>query len=281
VIAGVQYLAAEKTDAVKVWFIPVAERNFDEMAKLVKLAGEEASRQKLPLIAHAMGLREAKESLKAGATLLVHSVGDVPVDEEFLRLARENSAIYCPTLTVVDGYRRLYEAAESGTEPQIDDPNRCVDPETLSRIALTSSLGTGRADTTTAERRRARFATYAKIAPANLKAVRDAGIPIAMGTDAGNPLTLHGPSVYAEMEAMQAAGMTPMEVLVAATRNAAKACGRLERMGTLEAGKEADLLVVEGDPSQDIKNLRRIRYVMRGGVLRTLDELRPATAASP
>jgi imidazolonepropionase-like amidohydrolase len=83
------------------------------------------------------------------------------------------------------------------------------------------------------------------------------------------------------MEAMQAAGMTPMEVLVAATRNAAKAAGRLERMGTLEAGKEADLLVVEGDPSQDIKNLRRIRYVMRGGVLRTLDELRPATAASP
>ncbi|MCI0657084.1 MAG: amidohydrolase family protein, partial [Acidobacteria bacterium] len=279
--AGVRYLAAEKTDAVKVWFIPVQDRNFAEMAKLVKLAGEEAHRRKLPLIVHAMGLREAKESLRAGADLLVHSVGDVPVDDEFLRLARDNSVIYCPTLTVVDGYRRLWEAAESGAEPQVDDPNRCVDPETLSRIALTSKLGVPRADAATQERRRARFATYATIAPANLKAVRDAGIPIALGTDAGNPLTLHGPSVYAEMEAMQSAGMTPMEVLVASTRTAAQACGRADRIGTLEAGKEADLLVVEGDPSQDIKNLRRLRYVMRGGVLRSLDELRPAPASTP
>ncbi|MCI0408042.1 MAG: amidohydrolase family protein, partial [Acidobacteria bacterium] len=76
-------------------------------------------------------------------------------------------------------------------------------------------------------------------------------------------------------------GMTPMEVLVASTRTAAQACGRADRIGTLEAGKEADLLVVEGDPSQDIKNLRRLRYVMRGGVLRSLDELRPAPASTP
>ena len=60
---------------------------------------------------------------------------------------------------------------------------------------------------------------------ANLRRVRDAGIPIAMGTDAGNPLTLHGASVFREMEAMGEAGMTPMEVLVASTRNAARAMG--------------------------------------------------------
>jgi len=279
--SGIRYLSAEKSDAVKVWFIPVAERNFEEMAKLVQLAGEEAHRQKLPLIVHALGLREAKAALKAGANLLVHSVGDVPVDEEFLRLARSNSVIYCPTLTVVDGYRRLWEAAENGAAPQVDDPNRCVDPQTLARIALTAQMAGSRGDAATQERRRARFETYGKIAPANLMKVRDAGIRIAMGTDAGNPLTLHGPSVYAEMEAMQAAGMSPMEVLVAATRNAAMACGREDRFGTVEAGKQADLLVVEADPSQDIKNLRRLRYVVRGGVLRSLDELRPAAATSP
>jgi len=64
-----------------------------------------------------------------------------------------------------------------------------------------------------------------------------------MGTDAGNPLTLHGPAVYAEMEAMQAAGMSPSDVLVASTRTAALAMGRLEEIGTIEAGKVADLLV--------------------------------------
>jgi len=108
----------------------------------------------------------------------------------------------------------------------------------------------------------------------NLAKVHQAGIPIAMGTDAGNPLTLHGPSVYAEMEAMQEAGMSPADVLVAATRGGALAMGRLDDFGTIKAGKSADLLVIAGDPTRDIANLRKLRYVVRGGVMRALDELR-------
>src|SRR5437867_2606765 len=108
---GVRYLASHGSDAVKVWFIPVAERNFDDMTKAVLAAGEEARARKIPLIVHATGLKEATAALRAGANLLVHSVWDVPVDQEFLRLAKENRTIYCPTLTVVDGYRRLREAA--------------------------------------------------------------------------------------------------------------------------------------------------------------------------
>ena len=185
-----------------------------------------------------------------------------------------------PTLTVVDGYRRLSESAETGAAPEVDDPNVCVDPETLAHVALTASLGVKPPDQQASAKREARFAIYAKVAPANLRAVRDAGIPVVMGTDAGNPLTLHGPSVYAEMEAMQAAGLTPMEVLVASTRNGAQAMGRLTEWGTVEAGKAADLLVVEEDPSRDIKNLRRIRYVVRGGMVRSLDELRAASSPS-
>jgi len=101
-----------------------------------------------------------------------------------------------------------------------------------------------------------------------------------MGTDAGNPLTLHGASVYAEMEAMQAAGMTPMEVLVASTRGGALAMHRLDHFGTVEKGKQADLLVVAADPSRDIKNLRQIRYVIKGGVVRAQSELHPAAPAA-
>src|SRR5438876_5050120 len=103
----------------------------------------------------------------------------------------------------------------------------------------------------TAEKRKQRFATFDKQTAANLKAVRDAGVAIAMGTDAGNPLTLHGPSVYAEMEAMQAAGMTPMEVLVASTRGGALAMHRLDDFGTVEKGKRADLLILAADPARD------------------------------
>src|SRR2546426_2047277 len=107
--ARVRYLASHGAHAGKGWFIPVAERNFDDMTKVVLAAGEEARARKIPLIVHATGLKEATAALRAGANLLVHSVWDVPVDQEFLRLAKENRTIYCPTLTVVDGYRRLRE----------------------------------------------------------------------------------------------------------------------------------------------------------------------------
>jgi len=277
--AGVRYLASHGSDAVKVWFIPVAERNFDDMAKAVMAAGEEARARKIPLIVHATGLKEATVALRAGASLLVHSVWDLPVDQEFLRLAKENPTIYCPTLTVVDGYRRMRQAALEKKAPSVDDPNGCVDADTLARVAESASLSVKADDPKDDASRRERFAAMAKTMSANLKAVRDAGITIAMGTDAGNPLTLHGPSVYAEMEAMQAAGMTPMQVLVASTRSGAMAMRRLEETGTVEKGKRADLLVVGADPTEDIKNLRRIRYVIKGGVVRAQAELRAAPAA--
>ena len=101
---------------------------------------------------------------------------------------------------------------------------------------------------------------------ANLGVVFRAGITVAMGTDAGNPLTLHGPSVYWEMQRMQEAGMSPMDVLVSATRNGALAMGRAD-IGTLQAGKLADLVVLDADPTADIGNVRDVRYVMRGGAL--------------
>jgi imidazolonepropionase-like amidohydrolase len=274
--AGVRYLAAHGADAVKVWFIPVSARNFDDMAKAVLAAGEEARALKIPLIVHATGLKEATVALRAGAALLVHSVGDVPVDPEFLRLAKEKNTIYCPTLTVVDGYRRLREAAVGRKAPAVDDPNGCVDQETLARVAESARIPMEGDDPQAAERRRKNFETFARVGPANLKAVRDAGITIAMGTDAGNPLTLHGASIHAEMEAMQAAGMTPMEVLVASTRSGAMAMHRQDQIGTVEKGKRADLLVLGADPTRDIKNLRQIRSVVKNGVVRAQSELRAA-----
>jgi imidazolonepropionase-like amidohydrolase len=101
-----------------------------------------------------------------------------------------------------------------------------------------------------------------------------------MGTDAGNPLTLHGPSVYAEMEAMQSAGMKPIQVLLASTRGGATAMGLEKEIGTVEKGKSADLLIVAGDPTKDVANLRKVRYVVRGGVVRSIEELKATVAAA-
>jgi imidazolonepropionase-like amidohydrolase len=276
--AGVRYLASQGAAAVKVWFIPA--KPIPELEPLVAAAGEEAKARHLPLIVHATGLAEAKAALRAGAHLLVHSVWDLPVDPEFLDLAKRQGTLYCPTLTVGRGYQRMAESAVSHQAPAVDDPNACVDPETLARVAETATTPLAR----TAEQLAAgakRTADRESVAAANLLAVRRAGIPIAMGTDAGNPLTLHGVSVYAEMEAMQRAGLPAREVLLAATRGSARAMGRDKDLGTIEKGKLADLLVVAADPQADIANLRRLRWVVRGGVVRSLSELHALATTKP
>jgi len=276
----VRYLAAIGADAVKVWYIVTPERKVEDSMPAVLAAGEEAQKAKLPLIVHATGLAEAKVALRAGARFLVHSVDDKRVDDEFLELAKRNGTIYCPTLTVVGGYLRMYDSVLSHQPPAVDDPNGCVDGGTRAKVAesATAPAPTGLADRV-ANRKKSRGEAD-RISAANLKRVAEAGVPIAMGTDAGNPLTLHGPSVYAEMEAMQAAGLTPMQVIVASTRGGATAMGVEKEAGTVEKGKSADLLLVAGDPTKDVANLRKVRYVVRGGVVRSIEELKATVAAA-
>jgi imidazolonepropionase-like amidohydrolase len=99
----------------------------------------------------------------------------------------------------------------------------------------------------------------------NLKRMQDAGAIVAVGTDAGNIGTLHGPAIHREFELMAEAGLTPAQVLVAATRNAAQVFSSTSEMGTLEAGKLADLVILDADPLADIRSLRKIRQVIKGG----------------
>jgi imidazolonepropionase-like amidohydrolase len=277
---GVAYLKAMGAEAVKVWYIVRPELPVEASAPAVQAAGDEARKAGLPLIVHATGLAEAKVALQAGARVLVHSVIDVPVDDEFLALAKKNGTIYCPTLTVFGGYARMAQGVASKKPPAVDDPNGCVDGKTLAKVAETAQVPAPEGFAAQVARQEERSRRAEDIGKANLKRVFDAGIPIAMGTDAGNPLTLHGPSVYAEMEAMEAAGMTPMQVVVASTRGGAMAMGLVKQTGTVEKGKSADLLLVGADPTADVANFRKVRYVVRGGVVRSIDELKASVEAA-
>jgi imidazolonepropionase-like amidohydrolase len=256
--------------AIKVWYImPPQPPDTARVSALVHAAGEEARQLGLPLIVHATGLWEAKDALRAGARVLVHSVWSAPVDDEFLALARRQGTIYVPTLTVPDGYRQV-AARRFARDRQ---PLACVDPATRAKALATDTVALAQrpSDSVVAARttRTARSLTQGQ---ENLKRVRDAGIPIALGTDAGNPLTLHGASVFMELEAMQASGLTPRDVLVAATANAARALG-LDSTGTIAPGNVADLLVVDADPLVDIRNVREIALVVRRGEIYTRHEL--------
>src|SRR5207249_10190238 len=103
------------------------------------------------------------------------------------------------------------------------------------------------------------------IALQNLRKVWDAGIPVVMGTDAGNIGTLHGPSVFREMEIMTQAGLSPLQVLRSATSNGAKATGMERDIGTLAAGKLADLVILDADPLADVMDLSKIHRVIQDG----------------
>lgn len=256
--------------AIKIWYI-MSSRGLDtaRVSQLVHAVGDEARRQGLPLIVHATGLWEAKDAVRAGATLLVHSVWSEPVDEEFLALAREQGTVYTPTLVVPDGYVQV-ESRRFAAERQ---PRACVDSATWAKAMATDTVALGlRRPDAEIHARAERTARRAATAAANLKRVHDAGIPVVLGTDAGNPLTLHGASVFMELEAMQAAGLRPLEVLVAASRNGARAMG-LDSAGTITVGAVADVLVLDADPTVDIANVRRIALVARRGEVYTRREL--------
>ena len=267
-LAGARMMVHNHSDAIKVWYLsgPPSPDTAQFQARL-RIAAAEARRGGIPLIVHATDLWQAKDALRAGARVLVHSVDDAPIDDEFIALAKQAGAIYTPTLTVTGGYVMLYARHFDPTGV----PMACVDPDTRHKAALTDSLTTGLPEAQLNAVRQ-RIAAQRQVMSANLRRVRDAGIPIAMGTDAGNPLTLHGASVFNEMDAMAQAGMTPMEVLVAATRTAARAMGRAD-IGTLEPGKLADLVVLDADPLASVANLRRVRLVARGGEIWTREEL--------
>jgi imidazolonepropionase-like amidohydrolase len=271
VVAGARYLIANRTDAMKVWFLAGATSpDTASWKRRIRTAGDMARAAGIPLIVHATGLWQAKEALRAGAKLLVHGVSDLPIDEEFLELARRNGTVYTPTLVVTSGYLQL--RARSFDRAAYGESLACVDPETRAKAFLSDSLPGGQTAEQVAQAKQAAARRFALEAD-NVRRVHAAGIAIAMGTDAGNPLTLHGPSVYLEMEALHAAGLTPMQVIVAATRNSALAMGRLADFGTIERGKIADLVVLRADPLADIRNARTVELVVRGGTVHRRSDL--------
>ena len=260
--ALVQRELKHRPDFIKVWFI---HRQGDDLAAqeaIVKAAGDAAHAAGVRLAVHATELVVAKASLRAGADFLVHSVEDAAVDEEFLALAKRNRALYCPTLFVTLGYRYALSNTWQPTEAErrLADPQILAAMSDLQRIPremLPERVVKAMSQPTSPQ--------PLAIALQNLRKVWDAGIPVVMGTDAGNIGTLHGPSVFREMEIMTQSGLSPLQVLRSATSNGAKAMGMERDIGRLAAGKLADLVILDADPLADVMNLSKIHRVIKDG----------------
>lgn len=255
---------AKKPDYIKVWYIHRPADDLAAQEAIVRATAEEAHAGGVRLAVHATELVVAKSALRVGADFLVHSVEDAPVDDEFIALARRNHALYCPTLFVTMGYRY----ALSNTWRPTQAESRLADPVILEALRDLDRIPRDKIPERVAKLMAAPpDVKPSKVALENLRKVSDAGIPVAMGTDAGNIGTVHGPSVFREMALMVQAGLTPLQVLRAATVGGAKAMGMERDLGTIEPGKLADLVLLDADPLADIPNASRIERVMKGGRL--------------
>lgn len=249
-----------KPDYIKVWYIHLPGDDLEAQEAIVRATADAAHAAGLRLAVHATELVVAKSALRAGADYLVHSVQDAPIDEEFIAMARARHILYCPTLFVTQGY--FY--ALSGTWHPTATEQRLADPQVLAGLQI-DQIPTDRLP----ERVVKLMSEHPEvpvptIAMQNLMKVWNAGITVVMGTDAGNIGTLHGPGVFREMELMQRAGLTPLQVLRSATVNGAATLGARD-LGTIAPGKLADLVILEDNPLTDVANLSHAAVVIEDG----------------
>lgn len=263
--AVVQKLMALNVDAIKVMRDDLtwsSTRRMEPMALEVLLAVvDEAHRQGLKVYAHAPQLLRAKEALRAGVDGLLHGIIDEAVDEDFIGLMKKNGASYVPTLTMFEDVADVAAAARrQGTywdQLGLQPPGIYQFFTSPQGIQIFQSLLNNTA--------------FAKerlpVLRANVKRVFDSGIPVVMGSDTGFFGVFLGAAWQVEMELMVEAGLTPAQAIAAATINAARMIGREKEQGSVEAGKLADLVILDANPLTDIRAVRNVHRVVKGGVV--------------
>ena len=280
--AMVSRLAAAGVDLIKIHFVPDGTA-LDATLAWVRAAVEEAGSHGLPVTVHATRAALARAVIEVGASQLVHSVDDYPVDEEFVRLLSDSGAVYTTTLLVYEGYREVFtrQLDYSDIELRLGDPAAIATLDDLATIPQRSLPGwVGHYGPGRDGRQRQRvdlphwlIHNVQTVMAENLRRLAAGGVTIAAGTDAGTVGNLHGPALHRELELMADAGLPPLAIIRAATLGGATAMRRAADLGTIEPGKLADLVVLDADPLADITNTRRIHRVVKGGEIFDPDAL--------
>ena len=215
-----------------------------------------AASANVPVATHIFYMDDAARLLEMGTGMIAHSVRDQAVTEDFVQALLESGVCYVPTLV-----REVSTFVYSERPDWFEDPffleaakqseiDRVSEPDFQAQVAASPAA--------------AGYRVALEQAKDNLSTLAASGVPVAFGTDSGPAGRFPGYFEHLEIELMTEAGLSPREILLSATSVAAE-CLALEEVGTLEPGKQADFVVLNGDPLADIRATREIDSVYVGG----------------
>ena len=249
-IKDVDELALLKPDVIKMW----VDGNPTMKEEIYTAIISEGHKHGIRVASHLYRLADARKLVAAGVDIMAHSIRDSVIDEAFAQEIARRKIVYIPTLSL-DDLAFIY-----GEDPEwLNDPffRNALDPgvyEMVTSPAYKEKLKNNPA----AERER----NALRIAMKNLLILHRAGVMIALGTDSGAmPIRVQGFSEHLELELMVQAGLTPLEAIRAATLNSATLLKAGGKTGSLSAGKQASFIVLDKDPSADVRNTTAITAI--------------------
>jgi imidazolonepropionase-like amidohydrolase len=254
--ARVDQLADKGADIAKMW-VDTHHGEYPKISEDIRKAIiEQAHKRRLLAFAHLYELADAKSLVDAGLDMIAHSVRDKEVDKDLINKIKSHNVTYTPTLM-----REVSTYIYSESPVWLEDPFFTKRADAATIQAVKTTLKATQSNPKTIEEGKQDL----KMAMRNLKLLADSGVRIGFGTDTGPPARFPGFFEHMEMELMVEAGLKPMDVIVAFSKTASETLKVQDEFGTLAKGKAADLIVLDKNPLENIRNSRSIAAVYLAG----------------
>ena len=249
----VDALARQQVDAIKIWVDDLGGKQPKIKPAVIEAILDQARKYEIPVTAHIYSLADTRHLVQAGAAGFLHMIQDTEdIDPALISRMRDLQIVFAPTL-VRQELGWLYRE-----HPELlDDPDlkRILQPDVIAAVRNASRAS----HPTQAERQDFERAMR------NTRKLAAAGVLIGVGSDGGSAADFPGLMTHREVALLVEAGLSPMDAIVAATRNGGQALRKRDEIGTIEPGRRADMVLVTANPLEDVRNLRQIDRVMLDG----------------